>query len=40
MRFEEKLSKGLVSRMRQLKGGDENQEDKEMKILIINEKEN
>ena len=29
----EKPSKGLVSRMRQLRGGGENQEDEEMKIL-------
>ena len=33
MRPEEKPSKGLVSRMRQLRGGGENQEDEEMKIL-------
>ena len=32
MRPEEKPSKGLVSRMRQLRGG-ENQEDEEMKML-------
>ena len=33
MRPQEKPSKGLVSRMRQLRGGGENQEDEEMKIL-------
>ena len=38
MRPEEKPSKGLVSRMRQLRGGGENQEDEEMKRLntIVN----
>ena len=32
MSLEEKPSKGLVSRLRQLRGGGENQEDEEMKI--------
>ena len=40
MRPEEKPSKGLVSRMRQLRGGGENQEDEEMKILNTSKKEN
>ena len=39
MRPEEKPSKGLVSRMRQLRGGGENQEDEEMKILNTSKKE-
>ena len=34
----EKPSKGLVSRMRQLRGGGENQENEEMKILNTNKK--
>ena len=34
----EKPSKGLVSRMRQLRGGGENQEDEEMKILNTSKK--
>ena len=38
MRPEEKPSKGLVSRMRQLRGGCENQEDEEMKILNASKK--
>ena len=40
MRREEKPSKGLVSRMRQLRGGGENQEDEEMKILNTRKKKN
>ena len=39
MRPEEKPSKGLVSRMRQLRGGGENQEDEEMQILNTTKKE-
>ena len=36
----EKPSKGLVSRMGQLRGGGENQEDEEMKILNTSKQEN
>ena len=39
MRSEEKPLKGLVSRMRQLRGGGENQEDEETKILNTSKKE-
>ena len=35
----EKPSKGLVSRMRQLRGGGENQEDEELKIFNASKKE-
>ena len=35
----EKPSKGLVSRMRRLRGGGENQEDEEMQILNSSKKE-
>ena len=36
----EKPSKGLVSRMRQLRGGGENQDDEERKILNAASKKN